>query len=1820
MLTSNYVKKALLIVIILLTIVALFACSQRDGEFTDPDADLEGSGAGSGNTITTKTPIDDETLKSDVSKAAQNARNMHTHDNPDWYVFNIEFSYQFEDYITKFSTDFDIVFQGNIHLTDNSQSELFFVFIDNKAIENNQNALKLGLYYFGKTMYVNVGGNQYYTEEINVTEVAGLIVGLLTSIGIDIPTTLANVFTAQGLGIDGLGDAEALINMVLGALYDPTNLLQTHTIKDGYESIDYLLDFKINAILNILKVAGDFLNWGTLGLPDLDPLMQSLLGFSLNSLLTKNWATMTGSTVRLITTKSNQVPVTDENGEIVYTASGDIVYEDGFYFNGLEMNIVTVPTTTYPDGEYHLNMMLSPLIMGYSNAKQTIRFENTGFTSSSKDTVPKAGLANIEIDLALGLDVAPSGTFTLGDVLGTLIDLESLGLGSVTDIPFIFPETGINYELQITLKVHFDLFDYRNTRLEITAYFYDGTTKRRLLQAYFEADVLYLSLADIKTADGQIIPNIKITNLNLNDLILSGLMGTLEQYLNPNYIRPAENAEGEPTLDIMTLIGIISGSISKDGSIISIDLTNESLNDILHMFLAGGDIGIAGVSLSVDTADILNSIKILLNINDDVSAKLEIRRIEYFKMPEFNNAEIIDTEQKRNSFVDVNNTTLNHIYAAQIDGHATIGTTNSDVGIGMDTLLSDLLGSVFDNIGVHIAFDGSGSFIANYKITAAIDINDIRNTGLSVNFYYDDDVTKVFLLVYYDAAVDTIYIDLSRIDVLKQKMPTLNFIGTLPKLKIANVGIRALLESISFLNPSNAEGLANAYYADYLINSPDDLITNLAARLLIGNLPTELYELALAEGVEEESTSAGGFDLGTILGLLTISIDDVSKALIVEADKQILAILLGIAGLPEVALAIKLQLIGVGEIGEDDGFVNIKLAVLDSEGVKVIYGDISLIHRVTVIIGENTPSYFLDGSGGFNVSDYVELTEYLEEMVISLSLEGNFQMIKGEESFFINDFINNIVLSLLGNVGVKFDLERFDVNIRYQVDLRIALSDILDIAAGNIPEKLRSEISIVVIDNVITRDMLGIYLIDNSLYLDLSYFGVDNITIHDISGLIDEIIRLINGVVETGDIQNLPLPFPTNADEAPGEGVNGINTLEIVIAPDQFTIIIAEVMVTALQNMLFGTRFLNIGDVSLFVYLGDIFSLDIQLFMDNMEIVLGIYRIELDVATYGDTSKLTPITLPDKDFHTSDSKGGMPETVFLSLRTSLYISAIPENVNGQSVNRTLNLTPALAGLLGSAGIDLTTYLQFLGVNDGSIDIEVSIAINIKKLIDGDILNAISAKIVLLTVDQTVSTVFLTAIYKGGDLYIDTDAFGIGKLHIKNVSTFFGSLFGGGSGTAIEGTALNAEDEEVIQYISIFLIQGGLTFSITKDLLIAIFNGLGADIGDLLTQVFAEITRVELSGGLNANPVELIVNIELDGINMGLQIDSLQLKIDKEIDSPEINPEDYAAYTVLENLENLRITIDGKVEFSIYGKEDGTDFDFVVQKIYEQLAGSGFSSDLFDLEALLNLGVLLKVVGEKFGGKIYYNIDVVLNPLNLMALNMSFKLTSEAGYENYGSGYGDIIKLYIISSKNASGADTLDVYLDGTGISEGFNIEKIRVSDVSGFIAGFSAPAQSEAIIPPGNAPPTAEEIANAHILINIALASDAMTAPIVLNLTKGAFEVLFNMLGIPITEFLGAYSPSASIEIGGDDSLISINFDIGKDSASDLLHFDLSLNSPTLGIYDKEGDALFEYQTIVASQSDYYEINEGESLNLKLTIGGEFSFESVDNLTNPDSQ
>ncbi|MGI6523523.1 MAG: hypothetical protein ACOX2Y_06595 [Christensenellales bacterium] len=1083
--------KILVLMLCALLAIALISCSERE------ERNYEGPTGG----------IPDHTSEREIevmhiSEAQQHIRTAMTHmerittsDN-EW--MNIEFgiTYKFNNYsvVPSRHIDYAINVKANINLKDNMKSQGF---IQVKDVFHGE--IVLGLYYFEGVLYIDVQGERYYMKELNLSYLGRTIGELLLEYDLDLPVMAARFLAGDPYfgNFDGVQEVIDILKLAMGYML----------FHNGKSTIEYSQDretqyishaLQINQLLGYLKtkifipgVIDMDISWEGFGLPNLDPLLKALLGFDLATLKAKDWPEMSANLFAI--NQLQDIELADGTSRKEYVFSGM-----GFSLDCPEI-----------DNGWDIDLRITPMRLTASNENSVpISFVGLNLGAAGEDTIyEKGSIGNLELNTALYINNGANAELTLRQVLGDALDL-----GAVGDIPLQFKEAS-EYRFDVNVKLALDMFNNRNSKAEFLITF----NGEQFIRGYLIGNpdiidenmpvdnILYLDLSALKAKEGEniyeIIPNISISGFDIRGQLFESLLGDFLSFFDPffnDFESPEQAAqyadEEEGGLAIGDLLSIVTKNLITDGSKLTLDLDSESLNQLLGMLL-GMELNLAGARLNLDLNNLLSSIKLDMDITEDISFGFQLGGknyqgedkpgIKFFTQPEFDFS-AIDTPAKRSYFTDVRNISY---YNIKLTGEVDLGTNATyPEGEGID--FSGILGGIVQNVFLNFGIQDTLNLKIRYELNTNLNIVNFSDIELALIFYLpeeDEYEEEKFLTLYYVGAEDILYIDLESLHLLKRKIPMLSVVSELPKLKLENVGIRNIFSNMDATNR-----------AEYYTSDGEQIRLE-------------------AEDSMDMMWLIGSMISGIVIG--RENQEDPAEAIQILVNSQLLTVLLQFMGMdmtaPEVSGSIKLKLYKA--MGD---YLQIHLGILDSgeKEIEAIYFDLNFIKNIRVQIGRGTPV------PGHRAEEYMNIMHWAETLVLAVSTEGYFTLEADGDEVYENTYLNSIfdrlyagddisgfMPQLLKSLAIRFHLGGFSLDVGYSIKGNISISNFF-----------QSDLAIVFYDRstVVTQGghltdaygeetmyeiFIALYLVDNQAYVDLSYFGLPRLALTDVEGTLHEI-------------------------------------------------------------------------------------------------------------------------------------------------------------------------------------------------------------------------------------------------------------------------------------------------------------------------------------------------------------------------------------------------------------------------------------------------------------------------------------------------------------------------------------------------------------------------------------------------------------------------------------------------------------------------------------------------------------------------------------------
>lgn len=692
---------------------------------------------------------------------------------------------------------------------------------------------------------------------------------------------------------------------------------------------------------------------------------------------------------------------------------------------------------------------------------------------------------------------------------------------------------------------------------------------------------------------------------------------------------------------------------------------------------------------------------------------------------------------------------------------------------------------------------------------------------------------------------------------------------------------------------------------------------------------------------------------------------------------------------------------GKNTIFPENGYLRIYLSLLDDgdQTIEAISLEIDILKDITVRSGKE--NLYRDIEEEEYIQSFVSIPEFLDKLAIGIRLEGHFDLTVDETPVFevdengnyvldedgnkipvldedgnqvmqtieqyTNAYLNQMLSGLIEGLGLMVDTSKLNIELGFEIAGKISLGGIIKLDGSESADPINtilagSALQIRLFDRKVpgeAGDILGIYLLDGNLYIDLSFFGMPNIGINNVASLIED-LGTLTGSTEA-DKDEAPanlLHLDRVAEFADASNPEAV-ALQVLLDYDKVAINLTKDAIAGLISLLLSSELpIEIQETSLELGLNNNgvyleVATGVEIF--NLNLGLSKFKIALDGEELEGAEYL--VSLPDEDFYLTEQ--GLPTNVYLELGGYAFINS--EMVENSDRN-TIDLSPALSGLLD--GVELNMLIEFLGLVDEALFFELDANLNLEEIIgilnngfDIAKLQQTGLVITLSTYASNDSTSddyydengdralrpVMEIYYVEGDLYAHIETF-IAKLeyiYIPGANELLAGLLGAMMGGGEEGNAYNAEDpvevNEVKFYIDLALADYGLAVNITKGFLVGVLNVLGLNIEEYLKSLDLE---VEL--GLNASPLEVFLALKLrdvgmdgedapgtanpnDGnfVSLGASINKLVILMDEIV---ELSDEEKQKYDAIEELDTIGINLGGVAKFEITSPEGVVDPD------------------------------------------------------------------------------------------------------------------------------------------------------------------------------------------------------------------------------------------------------------------------------------------------------
>ena len=843
---KSFFAYALMLLLVLALVFSIAACSQR------PDD----SGSGGGGEIKPDANkeqvvnVENLSAREYIKTSVKNLGATYAAD-PKWLNIDFGITFSFNTYAkvdekytddTVTAVDYNIVVKAAINLEDNAQSALFVEVTDIRS-----DKVKAGFYYYDATTYVDIGGKKYYAEQLNLSQLGGALLKVLKDKELDIVPLVGNLLGAS-LNMKGAEQIAGLLPTIWTILFSGDANIVYSAEKDGdmpkyqyinqYLNANTIFDMIMKKKIEIKPFFALDLTWegiaGLLGmdLPNLDPLLRAFLGFGLEDIVNKKWPSMTVE-IKAIT-------------ELADVKQADNTTKKDYKFTGLAIDVQSATK------EYDLNLTINPFKLNTSDSDEVkMNLAGYNFGASGKNsTYEKASFTNLELNLNLGVDAEKDEELTIDSLLGGFLDL-----GAVGSIPLRISGNS-HYDFDVKIAASLDLFNNANNKAQATIK-YCGA---EVISLYLVPDLslqegssvmfntLYIDASNLTSNGKALMPQLRLPSLNITQILagtpeVPGLLGKIMKYFDPYYAgttsgtRPSNADEEEKGgLDVMKLLQLLlqtdeQGNLkcftfpNDESKVFGLKFDNAGINTLLGMFKPGLSLGVYGVGLSLDLADIFNSIRLKLDVTEDMNVHVGFGKtnqdgtyttgISYFKAPVFDmdavgcdsNGDVpSDGVEKAEALRGEYRSMAGALeYGATITGDFKIG-SNADTEID----LSAIVGAFVKNVLVGLGIETGSELHIGYEIKAGVNLLRLSELGLIIDLYLlDDEGKKVygfpFLTLYYSGTDDTLYINPrvdEEADMVTQLHDKLGFTkiidGKIPKLSIPDIGLAKILGKIKF--------------------------------------------------------------------------------------------------------------------------------------------------------------------------------------------------------------------------------------------------------------------------------------------------------------------------------------------------------------------------------------------------------------------------------------------------------------------------------------------------------------------------------------------------------------------------------------------------------------------------------------------------------------------------------------------------------------------------------------------------------------------------------------------------------------------------------------------------------------------------------------------------------------------------------------------------------------------------------------------------------------------------------------------------------------
>lgn len=1876
-----------LLLILAVLVVGMVACTEKE----DPDSDKPSYVVPGGDS--------EDVDQSQISKIKKDAANKlirsamaarqeyySVPDTAEWFIIDFSVDFVYNDYTTYTDgerSSFSLDVRANMHLTDNTKSTMLIELV------NSSGVVVMGVYYNDCYLYVKLylgedADYKYYMPELNLTALGQSLDALLGDGKLDVVNLLASVIANKsqlgsfieeltgtkieilGSSLDGLLDglAHSVLFDVDSAVLE-TSADETEQLVGVYLNADTLIQFltgekKLPSFVGLSEIS-----WTAFGLPDLDPILEQFLGFSLRTIREKDWPSI----------KAVISAVTDKKSYA--TESGE--EKEAYVLDDIRIRMDALTDETHQSKEFDLQIDLNDFRIYRSETPVSINFAGKNLSTTS-GVYKRGGLLNLSFGAAMEIEAAPDTTFTLDDIV------YGLDMGSIGEIPISFGGNTADgrtyYRFDLDVKLALDMFNGDNTQAEIN-FNYAGDT---FLSIYLAEKTVYINTQGLRDARGEVfsLPNIKIENIDLTGMLFdeeTGLLGILMSYLNPRFdlkndagesmliIRDSVTGEvlNAPQNDGVDVLGIIAMlchyntpedeegnplsyitlpdlADDPDSTPFGLLVTGDDITTIVNMILSSMDsdyelefyIPYVSISLPLSSGAVENNdnsyLKLQLQLTEDISAKLMVTGASWIMRPDFTyqSAEEIESaaESDYAAYADV---LKSNNYLLKMGGEFTFAqgaTSNTDI------YLDDLIAGVLDKLLISLNVTESAAFTIYYDVVGNVTLNITDDLGnmldkmslagsqLAITLSVKDKTGRKaeFLKLVYEGETDAVYIDLSKMSVLKEVGSVFKILeDNLPSIKI-DVGLG---EYLSFDNPFKG---------------------------LFGDGEEEDY-------IQQAMNGAFNIDASDILDLAADflnGIDIKDDTLEIVAAAQLLNTLLGVLGvsgsMPGVDATIALKIVG----NEGDGFLRINAWLIDGRGDGFIGADLKPLTYITL---KSDPDK--SESVKLEYANYTDFEEVKKTLGVKLKLEGGITL-KGSKDDNNQSFrLDGLLGALLGEeiarlINLEIITADTDLDLNMELLVNLDLSEVAEINGSLVfPNIGRSELSLKVTYKKEDKEylLLGVFLKPSAtdkkgstLYLYAKGLGIGNLVIDNIG---DELYKLLyNSATESDPDTSVNVGVGSwnigdlfNADAATQLAVKATLTpysLAIDVAGDALNLLLNELLGSLLGNEGGSDNYINLGDANITFDFADGIDMSASIEIETLKLGLSIGGLRL---WFGNKSDFYDVQVPTEDGDGEidwSNHGTIDEllsSVHVSLSAGLYITDDATSLDTGSA--TIDLSDILNGYLSDVlgGISFKAYLEFLGYTNFEFNLTLDAYLNFADIISGgDILGGLMASSLRVRAVNADNEELIDVIYSNGTLYIYTTLFGISDkatsaddkkyYKIDDVTDIFKDIeLSTQKSLRADGSPLarNASYDALHKYIDVltglggeigvYLADGKIGLIVTQSALVSIFSNFGIDLGP-----FFDNYNLTVSGEIGATPLKISLaasltdkyNLAGEGaLNIGLEISDLNVGI---ATPSSFIPSD-SQCKKLESFKKIGFSLSAGLRFNATDRT--LEVDDVLKKAFSSplLEGLKMDADLFG-----GLGVILGFNGG-YDKEYRLELDVVLDIAGLASIKEIEDIKD--------------IDLYIALKITDNGRQILGVQVYG---GDGFTVyvdvmgDRYKINNVYGIIDSFISPEGESLDITYNrdgaeysyksspystlyglvNSSSDTDKLL-AEIAVRIASDSSLQSAPIVVDITERAITaVLMGLAGIDIEKYLGETLPSVEIKLLGD-TIISADLKL-----KDFLDLGLDLNMPKLDLDPRipsKPDATGESYTEIAV----------DSMRARIDLEGHFSFDAEKGIVGDDT-